>query len=60
MRRASCMLLVMIVPRLAWIAHAQVRVLEEADQVRRGGLPEREHGGALEADVRLGLLREIA
>ena len=42
------------------VDRAQVRVLEEADQVRLGGLLEREDGGALEAEVALELLRDLA
>jgi hypothetical protein len=39
---------------------AEVRVLEEADEVGLSGLLEREDGGALEAQVRLELLRDLA
>eukprot|EP00968_Pinguiococcus_pyrenoidosus_P008691 scaffold639_cov304-Pinguiococcus_pyrenoidosus.AAC.14 len=38
---------------------AQVGVLEEADQVSLGGLLEREHGGALEAQVGLEVLSDL-
>ena len=36
---------------------AEVGVLEEADEVRLGGLPQGEDGGGLEAQVRLAGLR---
>ena len=39
---------------------AEVRVLEEADEVGLGRLLQREHGRALEAQVRLELLRDLA
>ena len=39
---------------------AEVGVLEEADQVGLGGLLEREHGGALEAQVGLEVLGDLA
>ena len=42
------------------VDRAQVRVLEEADEVRLRGLLEREHGRALEAEVRLEVLRDLA
>ena len=38
----------------------EVGVLEEADEVRLGRLLQRKHGGALEAQVRLELLRDLA
>ena len=38
----------------------EVGVLEEPDEVRLGGLLEREDRGALEAEVRLELLRDLA
>ena len=39
---------------------AEVGVLEEADEVRLGGLLEGEDGGGLEAEVRLEVLRDLA
>ena len=39
---------------------AQVGVLEEAHQVGLGGLLEREHGRALETEVGLEVLRDLA
>ena len=39
---------------------SEVRVLEEANKVRLSGLLEREDRGALEAQVRLELLRDLA
>uniref|UniRef100_A0A8R7PIE1 Uncharacterized protein n=1 Tax=Triticum urartu TaxID=4572 RepID=A0A8R7PIE1_TRIUA len=38
---------------------AEVGVLEEPDEVRLGGLLQRGHGGALEAQVRLEVLRDL-
>ena len=42
------------------VDRAEVRVLEEADEVRLRRLLQREHRGALEAQVRLELLRDLA
>ncbi|CAH0367032.1 unnamed protein product, partial [Pelagomonas calceolata] len=42
------------------VDRAEVRVLEEAHEVGLGGLLEREDGGALEAEVRLEVLRDLA
>ena len=39
---------------------AEVGVLEEPDEVRLGGLLERRHGGALESEVGLEVLRDLA
>ena len=39
---------------------SEVRVLEEANKVRLGGLLQSEDRGALEAQVRLELLRDLA
>jgi hypothetical protein len=38
----------------------EVRVLEEGDEVRLGGLLERHDSGRLEAEVRLEVLRDLA
>ena len=42
------------------VDRAEVGVLEEPDEVGLGGLLEREHGGALEAEVGLEVLRDLA
>ncbi len=42
------------------VNRAQVRVLEDANQVRLCSLLQRPNGGALEAQVRLELLRDLA
>ena len=47
----------MIVTRLAWIAQ---RFVSSKRPGRLGGLLEREDGGALEAEVRLEVLRDLA
>ena len=47
-------------PSLLGVDRAEVRVLEEAHEVGLGGLLEREDGGALEAEVRLEVLRDLA
>ena len=41
------------------VDRAEVGVLEEPDEVGLGGLLEREHGGALEAEVGLEVLRDL-
>ena len=41
------------------VDRAQVGVLEEADEVSLGRLLEREHGGGLEAEVRLEVLGDL-
>ncbi|GBP96940.1 hypothetical protein EVAR_77053_1 [Eumeta japonica] len=58
MRRASCMSFGMMVTRLACIAHRFV--FEETDQVRLASLLEGHHGGALEPQVGLEVLRYLA
>ena len=57
-RRASWMSFGMIVTRFAWMA--QVGVLEEAHQVRLGSLLQRAEGSALEPQVELKVLRNLA
>ena len=42
------------------VDRAEVGVLEEPDEVGLGGFLEREHGGALEAEVNLEVLRDLA
>ena len=59
MRRASWMSLGMMVTRLAWMAQRLVSS-KRPTEVRLGGLLEREHGGALEAQVGLEVLGDLA